>query len=246
MKVDLIGKIKNTQLPRSKPLLPMFEAVVNSFQAIEDANEPVQSPKIEIFVERDPVLSGLDVGENVDGFTITDNGIGFNEDNLESFFTSDTQYKVSRGGKGIGRFSWLKAFEYAEIESHYRENGKLVKRAFKFTPKGDQPTGPAIDSKAISPKTVVRLVSMKTPYKEKCPRDLALIGHHLIEHHLPFFLDPQCPAVHISDSQEKIDLNQYFREIFAAQASQHTFQVADTTFTLRGRFKIRRGLKSTA
>jgi hypothetical protein len=36
MKVDLVGKIKNTQLPRSKALLPMFEAVVNSFQAIED------------------------------------------------------------------------------------------------------------------------------------------------------------------------------------------------------------------
>jgi hypothetical protein len=35
MKVDLVGKIKNTQLPRSKALLPMFEAVVNSFQAIE-------------------------------------------------------------------------------------------------------------------------------------------------------------------------------------------------------------------
>jgi hypothetical protein len=39
MKVDLAGKIKNTQLPRSKALLPMFEAVVNSFQAIE---EPVR------------------------------------------------------------------------------------------------------------------------------------------------------------------------------------------------------------
>jgi len=31
MKIDLAGKIKNTHLPRSKPLLPMFEAVVNAF-----------------------------------------------------------------------------------------------------------------------------------------------------------------------------------------------------------------------
>jgi len=93
----------------------------------------VSSPSIEIVVERDPVLPGVDMDGDVNDFTVIDNGIGFNEGNLDSFFTSDTQYKLSRGGKGIGRFIWLKAFKYAEIESHYRESGKLVKRAFKFT-----------------------------------------------------------------------------------------------------------------
>jgi hypothetical protein len=143
MKIDLAGKIKNTHLPRSKPLFPMFEAVVNAFQAIEDAGETVSSPSIEIVVERDPVLPGVDMDGDVNDFTVIDNGIGFNEGNLDSFFTSDTQYKLSGGGKGIGRFIWLKAFKYAGIESHYRENGKLVKRAFKFTTNGEQPTVPA-------------------------------------------------------------------------------------------------------
>jgi len=137
MKVDLVGKIKNTQLPRSKALLPMFEAVVNSFQAIEDAGEAVPSPSIEISVVRSALLTA-DIEGEVDGFAITDNGVGFTEDNLDSFFTSDTQYKVRRGGKGIGRFIWLKAFEYAEIESHYFDNNKLVTRTFKFTTNGEQ------------------------------------------------------------------------------------------------------------
>jgi hypothetical protein len=61
MKVDLVGKIKNTQLPRSKALLPMFEAVVNSFQAIEDGGETVSKPSIEIVVERVDVLPGIGV-----------------------------------------------------------------------------------------------------------------------------------------------------------------------------------------
>jgi hypothetical protein len=69
----------------------------------------------------------------VDGFTVTDNGIGFDEANLDAFLTSDTQNKVDRGGKGIGRFVWLKAFDRAEIESHYRQNGGLVERTFAFT-----------------------------------------------------------------------------------------------------------------
>lgn len=234
MKLDLVGKIKNTQLPRSKALFPMFEAVVNSFQAIEDASEAVPSPSIEILVERDPVLPAADIDAEVNGFTITDNGVGFTEVNLDAFFTSDTQYKIRRGGKGIGRFIWLKAFQYAEVESHYHENGKLVKRAFKFTTNGDQPPGPAIDSKETGPKTTVRLVAMQSPYKENCPHALAGIGHRLIEHCLPFFLDSKCPAVSISDSKDRIDLNHYFRETFAAKASEHTFNVGDTAFTLRG------------
>src|ERR1700722_6354311 len=234
MKVDLVGKIKNTQLPRSKALLPMFEAVVNSFQAIEDGGKAIPSPAIEIRVERDPVLPDLNIDGEVNGFTIVDNGVGFTEINLDSFFTSDTQYKVGRGGKGIGRFIWLKAFRYAEIESHYRENGKLAKRAFRFTTNGDQPTGPASDSTEKTAKTIVRLIDMQSPYKENCPHGLTTIGHRLIEHCLPFFLDPNCPTVTISDAKDCIDLKQLFRESFAANATEHTFKVGDAEFKLRG------------
>ncbi len=80
---------------------------VNSFQALEDTTKPVSSLSIVIVVERDDVLPGFEIDGPVNGFTVTDNGVGFTEDNLNSFFTSDTQYKVGRGGKGIGRFLWL-------------------------------------------------------------------------------------------------------------------------------------------
>ncbi|MBZ5500260.1 MAG: ATP-binding protein [Acidobacteriia bacterium] len=233
MKLNLVGKIKNTQLPRSKALFPMFEAVVNSFEAIEDMNAPDTSRSIEIVVECDDKgLPGIE--GSINGFTVIDNGIGFTENNLDAFFTSDTQYKVSRGGKGIGRFIWLKAFHSAEIESHYRENGKLMKRVFKFTMTSDQPNGPATESKEKGPKTTVRLIGMQSPYKENCPQDLRIIGHRLIEHCLPFFLDPMCPKVTIHDGKDHIDLNDYFRETFAAKASKHPFKIRDMTFTLKG------------
>lgn len=233
MKVDLAGKIRNTQLPRSKPLFPMFEAVVNSLQAIEDSGKALASPSIDIIVERDPVLQGVDTPGDVRGFTIIDNGVGFNQVNLDSFFTSDTQYKVGKGGKGLGRFIWLKAFERAEIESHYRENGKLMQVAFPFTTNGDRPPKPTA-SKETKPKTIVRLIDLKSPYKDNCPHGLALIAHRLIEHCLPFFLDPKCPPVTMRDSRDVIDLNRYFKETFAARATQHSFTVGATTFTLRG------------
>jgi hypothetical protein len=234
VKVDLVGKIKNTNLSRSKALLPMFEAVINSFQAIEDAGDSLSSPAIEIFVERDAVLPGVEIDGDVNGFVITDNGVGFTEINLDSFFTSDTQYKLAKGGKGIGRFMWLKAFHYAEIESHYAEGGTLMRRAFRFTTSGDQPDQPPSVSDEISPRTKVRLVGMQSPYVENCPQGLPVIGHRLIEHCLPFFLDPHCPAVTIADAKNRINLNDYFRENFAAKASRHTFKVGDSSFTLTG------------
>jgi Histidine kinase-, DNA gyrase B-, and HSP90-like ATPase len=234
MKVDLVGKIKNTNLPRSKALLPLFEAVINSFQAIEDAAEPAASPLIDIFVEREALIPGIEADGGVTGFVITDNGVGFTEANLDSFFTSDTQYKLGKGGKGIGRFMWLKAFRRAEIESHYKKDGKLRSVAFQFTTDAEIPSQTSIESSKASPATKVRLVEMLPPYLENCPQGLRVIGHRLIEHCLPFFLDPKCPAVTISDIKERINLNDYFREKFAANASQHSFKVGASAFTLRG------------
>jgi hypothetical protein len=239
MKLDLAGKIKNTQLPRYKALLPMFEAVVNSFQAIEDAPQKSSiTATIEITVERDQplnrTLEGMEVESAVNGFTVVDNGVGFNETNLEAFFTSDTQYKLNKGGKGLGRFVWLKAFDRAHIESHFATNGYIRKRAFDFTLTGDQPTDAPSDSEEKAVKTIVRLIGMKSPYRENCPRTLNLIAQRLIEHCLPFFLDPKCPAISISDKNELIDLKTYFAQVFASKATKHDFKVQEQSFTMRG------------
>ncbi len=234
MKVDLVGKIKNTQLPRNKALLPLFEVVVNAFQAIEDNIGHQSTGRIEIVVHRDDVLAGLEVDGHVNGFSVTDTGIGFDETNLDSFFTSDSQLKVGKGGKGLGRFSWLKAFAYAEVESHYRRNGAVVLRAFRFTTEAEKPTTPPAPSKIASPATTVRLLGMKSPYKEACPQGLELIGHQLIEHCLPFFIDPKCPRVTITDDSGQRDLNQYFKDTFAANATRHDLTVAGSAFRLTG------------
>ena len=40
IKIDLGNQVRQTVLPQWKPLLPLFEAVMNSFQAIRDAKLP--------------------------------------------------------------------------------------------------------------------------------------------------------------------------------------------------------------
>jgi hypothetical protein len=119
IKIDIGNQVRQTVLPQWKPLLPLFEAVMNSFQAIKDANLPRAIPgRLAIEIERQ---EDLFKGENapIESFKVTDNGIGLDDDNFDSFNTAFSRRKVATGGKGLGRFIWLKAFEGAALVHGY-------------------------------------------------------------------------------------------------------------------------------
>jgi len=52
MQLDLIGCVENIKLPYSKALSPLYEAIINSFQAIEDLDEK-DDTYIKISITRD-------------------------------------------------------------------------------------------------------------------------------------------------------------------------------------------------
>jgi len=136
--VSIQGRLKNFHLPKNQPLIPLFEAIVNSIHAISERRQTGEtfSGKILIKIVREGQTTIAGYGElpSIASFEITDNGVGFNEPNLNSFMESDSTYKSSLGGKGVGRFSWLVAFQKAEIESIYPEGEKYVRRSFEFSP----------------------------------------------------------------------------------------------------------------
>ncbi|WP_205668192.1 ATP-binding protein, partial [Bradyrhizobium manausense] len=129
---NLRNQVRQTPLPKWKPLIPLFEAVMNSFQAIRDAKRPSKDGFIKITVERDAVLLDEEFAP-VQAFTITDNGIGLNDENFDSFNTAFSDHKLTRGGKGLGRFTWLKAFDKVDIDSTFKEKGEdAQRRTFTF------------------------------------------------------------------------------------------------------------------
>jgi Histidine kinase-, DNA gyrase B-, and HSP90-like ATPase len=137
MLLDIRGRIRNVNLPTSRPLMPLFEAVVNSIQAIEESGRE-GTIYIRIMRDQSPTLIDIDKSSrDIVGFEIEDDGIGFNEDNFKAFSTSDTTYKADKGGKGVGRFAWLVAFEEVDIESTFEASGGFEIRRFKFVPRGD-------------------------------------------------------------------------------------------------------------
>jgi len=93
VKVDLAGRVANVGLSNRRPLLPLFEAAVNSFDAIREAKE--RHGKIVLRVERGSTQRRTDDTQELGpilNFEVADTGIGFTKDNLTSFETTDTPW----------------------------------------------------------------------------------------------------------------------------------------------------------
>lgn len=240
MKASVSGRVRHTNLPKTKTMLPVFEAVMNAFQAVEERGGI--GHRITIHAERQLTLDS-DKSAPIESFIITDTGIGFTDENYDSFQTVDSPYKASYGGKGLGRFLWLKAFLRVEIESHYHASttSVLLCRRFSFVAiDDDEPCQPQTSDKA-SPITTVRLIGLCNPYKDEVPRQLSIIAQRLIGHFLPLFVNPEGPAVILSDATEEIDLRMFFQDNFQAFATKQKFTVGIHEFILNG-FRLRGAL----
>lgn len=238
MKVDLSGRVENLDLPKTKPLLPLLEAVSNSIHAIEDAE--VIEGRISIRILRD-IDGSLALDEDakglveVTGFEITDNGKGFDDENYASFETCDSRYKAARGAKGIGRLLWLKAFADVRVSSNYLTfDGKPRLRNFTFVlPEGvTEPSD--IPREGSTCQTTVRLGDFRKEYASQCPKKASTIADRLINHLVLNFLNPNAPQIELIDDleAEPINLNDKFREYFADYGEEEKFDLAGHSFTL--------------
>lgn len=104
-------------------------------------------------------------------FRITDNGIGFTEPNMNSFLTLDSQYKARRGGRGVGRLLWLKAFARARIRSVFLENETSTQlREFTFDLNSGISNATVTDTADADRGTCVTLESFDESFRLSLPR----------------------------------------------------------------------------
>lgn len=117
-----IDRIVRDIKTRSTSLTPVIEAVCNSIDAI---GERRTDGKIRIVLRRDGSQDlGIDnnpIKGDIISVDIIDNGEGFTDANRDSFDTFRSDLKINIGGKGFGRFMFLKYFSHVSIESIYRK-----------------------------------------------------------------------------------------------------------------------------
>src|SRR4051794_29178004 len=105
---SLHGRLRNTVLPKTHGLLPLFEAVVNSIQSLDDLSQHSDQHSVRVDIIR-AGQGTIDLGggdglhpDQITEFVITDTGAGFHQENMRSFETLDSEYKSKLGCRGVG------------------------------------------------------------------------------------------------------------------------------------------------
>lgn len=241
---NLDGRVGNTQLPRKDCLLPLFEAVVNSIQSIDEGGakngkitvEIIRSTQSSLLFEDDRPRRGAVPHEPITGFRITDDGIGFNEDNMASFETLDSNYKAQHGCRGVGRLLWLKAFARIDIVSTFlAKAGGKGHRTFSFTTAHGVEGGPApsdVEPSATT-STSILLSGYHDSYRAKCPKTAKTIADSLLEHCLWYFVrDGGAPKIVVQDGDEEISLDDVFNEHMLSSATRESLELKGHVFEL--------------
>ncbi len=239
LQTNLSGRLRNTDLPITNSLHPLFEAVVNSIYAIEEAGLSNEDGRITIEIVRkhqgqlqfkDSTKKKL---EEILGFKIIDNGIGFTDTNMKAFNTLDTEHKIEKGGRGVGRLLWLKAFERVNVESIFTDNGGNKKqRKFRFDVTSGVASDP-IESTTNNKSTMVHLDGFNERYRERSLKTAKAIADSIVEHCLFYFIRPgNAPLITIVDAEESISLQELFESHMHSTAVSETVTIQEESFDL--------------
>lgn len=210
MKFDVEGRINNMRLPDGKTavLYSVYEAVSNSIHAINDRfteQHAAARGKVDVEIE-------MAEGGDVASISVTDNGIGFTKENLSSFETSDSRFKYQRGGKGVGRFIWIKLFQKITVDSTYKKGNRMERIRFRFAPdKENSIAGKKVSmAPGQSAGTKIILSDLRIEQRGRIRptsylKDLAL-------HFFPQFIAGTLPTVTITYRGETSSLNDFIAD----------------------------------
>lgn len=214
-KINIEGIVRDIK-GRTTYLTPLIEAICNSIDAIGGKKDGL----IELVVRRDNQKDISETDKNrgigsIIAIDVIDNGIGFDEVNRESFDTYKSGYKYQIGGKGFGRFMYLKYFNRVTVESVYKENGEFKRRTFTFGHGAEIIENETVErytDENASTGTVLHLSSVKNGVIPD--KGLEVIARKLVEKLLVFFVDKTLPQIVLRevDDSSSIVLNNYIRK----------------------------------
>lgn len=236
LQTNLKGRLRNTSLPKSHGLMPVFEAVVNSIHSIEEKGNTA-SGRIVLRINRaDQGSLNLESKAlpHIIGFTIIDNGCGFNESNFKSFETLDSDHKIDKGCRGVGRLMWLKVFDLVEIGSHFLDKtGSLKHRSFRFDDKLGVHSEQFVNTIQEQSGTTIKLIGFENSFRKQVPTKGVSVANQLLEHVLWYFVrQGSAPKILVEDSGDVFDLDDLLTEHMHASASLETIDIRGFEFDL--------------
>ena len=203
LSTNLENRVRKLPKPSNatQALQPLFEAISNAFFAIEDAygHDEIGKGRVSIAIEN------LGSGKKID-IQVSDNGIGLDHIRFGAFCTIDTDFKRSKGGKGVGRLFWLDAFQKIEVSSQYKNSDRYLKRHFSFQLKNSEQIVSAqtdVDSLPGVTGTTIHFTGLRgTDYQNNFPKRVDTFIRYFSAHFIADFLVGNGPEVEITMNNE--------------------------------------------
>lgn len=192
----------------------IVEAITNSIDSIEAKRKVEKHHKGEINInitrkKQLPLYAEDEINYDIEKIEISDNGIGFTEENRNSFNTLYSPHKQSNGGKGLGRMFYIKYFQDVTVESTFFEN-TLQTRFFKFGKKYDIVENEQIkESDGKMPTGAKITLSNYCGPTKKFNDSTDTFAHRILEKILNYFVKDnyECPVITLNDGDDRIVLN---------------------------------------
>jgi hypothetical protein len=199
-------------------LLPVFEAVSNAMHGIEakygeDAAKNVGQISIKFLNPNDPHKLKI---------SITDNGIGLNDENYQSFKTPFSGYKLKAHGRGFGRFMAFKVFGRSVYLSRYEFFAAEHIRSFQFDLHRDKEFIFLEDTPAFSETGVCVVYDQLMTSWHDLIRELQSkdVADSIASHFLPHFLYRWLPDIAIQfDELPPQNIKAHFSSVFVQSKS---------------------------
>ncbi|MGE4345847.1 MAG: ATP-binding protein [Flavobacteriaceae bacterium] len=213
-RINIQGTIDNIR-SKSNIYTPIIEAIVNSIQSI--VLKQIDNGKIEIVLHREKILDIENAIPSVKSIEIRDNGIGFTQENRDSFDTFYSEYKRSIGGKGFGRFMYVKYFNNVFVNSVFRDNDQSLKsRYFRFGREYEIIVDEKIEpSTAVETYSVVTLENIKSG--QNFEKQIETIARRILDKILIYFINdtfnPPTIILKEAEGNHSIVLNDFLTEI---------------------------------
>lgn len=236
MLANIKGLVDRLELSQAKAMMPLFEAISNAIDAIEEHEDGFakHAIRIRLVAAHDLAHQGGDESLVLDGFDISDDGVGFDDGNLASFKEAHTLSKVKVGGKGVGRFTFLKVFSSVHIRSVFQRRGENFLRDFDFSI-ADELKG-ADDLKPVNELrgTTLSMRGMESKYKGGWPNDPTIIAERILAHFLIRFAARSCPPMVLeSPGHAPINLHVLFQSTVLSHIEERFFEVLGHIFALQ-------------
>jgi len=236
MLANIKGLVDRLELSQAKAMMPLYEAISNSIDAIEEHGDGWRnhSIRIRLIAANDLAHEAGDDTLIVDGFDVIDDGIGFNEKNMESFQEAHTLSKVKLGGRGIGRFTFLKVFYSAHVRSVFKEHGKSFLREFDFNIQDELKGHDTLAEVVEANGTATSLRGMDARFRVGWPINPEVIAERIIAHFLIRFAARSCPSMVLEPpGHAPINLNELFQFTVLTHIEERSFEVNGQFFSLQ-------------